>query len=96
MIVHSLSSHRKGNQVSNHPSIHLQTVLSGEGRDDIFDSGEGNKGHLFSVALLDLFLDVLPVSADQVHELFILLGVPEQRNRLLSNWQAFFFIKIFL
>ena len=96
MVVHSFSSHRKGNQVSDHPSIHLQTVPSGKASDDIFDSGERNEGHLFRVALLDLLLDVLSVSADQLHELFVLLGVSEQRNRLLSDWQVFLLIGIFL
>lgn len=48
-------------------------MFSGEASDDVLNSGEGNKGHLFRVALLDLFLNVLPVSADQIDELFVLL-----------------------
>lgn len=93
MVVHSFSSHRECDQVPHHPSVHLQPVLSRKPCYDALHCRKRNKCHLFIITLLDLLLNVLSASANQLHEFFIFRRVPKQRNRLFFNRKAFLFVR---
>ena len=65
-------------------------MLVAECSDDSLDGLERNEGHLFLVAFLYLFLQVLSVSAYQLHEFLVLRRVAEERDGFLADRHILF------
>ena len=53
LVVHLLSSHRKRNQVADHPFVHFDFMLSRKLSDHPLHSFKGNEGHVLHVLLQD-------------------------------------------
>lgn len=90
MIVYLFSGHRESDKVAYHASVDPYAVLVAECSDDSLDGLERNESYLIVFAFLDLLLQVLSISANQLHEFLVLRGVAEERDGFLADRHVLF------
>ena len=71
MIIHLLSSHREGNQVSHHATINLNLMFHCKLSNNLLNCTKTYKSCLLSIAFLDFFLDVSTVATYKLHKVLV-------------------------